>query len=183
MALTGHHALRAVLGDLAASDGERVVQGVLEVPQLTAPASVQALPLLPSFLYLPHDSEMEHGQARDLPAKRHEGVVGELAGAPARAAPRQCVGGQRQELAVPPGVDRRAPLLPADAPPEVERISPLTASTRYLEHLRWAWGRAHPRHRWRSGESQSPFRHRSIRQARELTATACRRAGWRISAC
>jgi len=43
-----------------------------------------------------------------------------------------------------PGVDRRAPLLPADAPPEVERISPLAASTRYLQHLRQAWDAAHP---------------------------------------
>ena len=35
---TTHCALSWV--DLAASDGERVVQGVLEVPQLTSPASV-----------------------------------------------------------------------------------------------------------------------------------------------
>jgi len=46
---TTHCALSWV--DLAASDGERVVQGVLEVPQLTAPASVQALPCCrPSFI-------------------------------------------------------------------------------------------------------------------------------------
>lgn len=52
---TTHCALSWI--DHAASDGERVAQGVLDVPQLTAPASVQALPLLPSFLYLPHESE------------------------------------------------------------------------------------------------------------------------------
>ena len=31
--------------------------------------------------------------------------------------------------------------LPADAPPEVARVSPLEASTRYLAHLRQAWQR------------------------------------------
>ena len=47
-------------------------------------------------------------------------------------------------LALPPGVDRRAGILPADAPAEVARISPLAASVRYLSHLRWAWEQAHP---------------------------------------
>src|SRR5574344_1981438 len=39
---TTHCALSFV--NKSASDGEKVVQGVLEVPQITAPASVQALP-------------------------------------------------------------------------------------------------------------------------------------------
>jgi hypothetical protein len=36
-------------------------------------------------------------------------------------------------------VDRRNPLLPWQAPPEVQRVSPLEASARYLRHLREAW--------------------------------------------
>lgn len=43
-----------------------------------------------------------------------------------------------------PGVDRRAAILPSDAPAEVERVSPLESSVRYLTHLREAWNYAHP---------------------------------------
>ena len=53
---TTHSALSWV--DLAASDGETTVHGVLPLPQLTAPGTVEALPLLPSFLYLPHADEL-----------------------------------------------------------------------------------------------------------------------------
>jgi molecular chaperone DnaK (HSP70) len=45
---------------------------------------------------------------------------------------------------VPPGVDRTRAPPAADAPPEVPRLSPLEASTRYLAHLRQAWDHAHP---------------------------------------
>ena len=37
------------------------------------------------------------------------------------------------------GVDRSAPLLPWSAPPDVQRISPVEASTRYLRHMVEAW--------------------------------------------
>jgi hypothetical protein len=42
------------------------------------------------------------------------------------------------------GVDRRQPLLPAGAPAEVPKISPVTASQRYLEHLVAAWSAQFP---------------------------------------
>src|SRR5262249_54057416 len=37
------------------------------------------------------------------------------------------------------GVDRNGALLPWQAPPEVERISPVEASASYLKHLKGAW--------------------------------------------
>src|SRR5262249_54129812 len=37
------------------------------------------------------------------------------------------------------GVDRSAPLLPFNAPPDVQRISPVEASARYLQHMKEAW--------------------------------------------
>ena len=40
------------------------------------------------------------------------------------------------------GVDRSAPLLPWSAPPDVARISPVEASTRYLRHMVDAWNHA-----------------------------------------
>ena len=61
---TTHSALSYV--DLQASDGEKVVDAVLPIPQLTAPGTIEALPLLPSFLYLPHPDELPAGE-RALP--------------------------------------------------------------------------------------------------------------------
>ena len=172
---TTHCALSFV--NKTASDGDKVVQGVLDIPQLTAPASVQALPLLPSFLYLPHESELTEAE-RTLPgAASHDFITGEFARSRGAATPIRLVSSAKSWLCHP-GVDRRSPLLPADAPEEVSRISPLTASIRYLEHLRWAWEQAHP---------EAPFAQQDITvtipasfdpAARELTAEACKAAGF-----
>ncbi|MBS0465889.1 MAG: Hsp70 family protein [Proteobacteria bacterium] len=163
--------------DKRASDGEKVVQGVLDIPQLTAPASVEARPLLPSFLYLPHESELSPA---DLALPWGDGagaVAGEFARQRGAGTPIRLVSSAKSWLCHP-GVDRRAPLLPADAPPEVARVSPLAASTQYLQHLRQAWDYAHP---------EAPFDAQDITvtipasfdpAARELTAEACRAAGY-----
>ncbi|MFT3812450.1 MAG: Hsp70 family protein [Acidovorax sp.] len=172
---TTHCALSWV--DLHASDGDRVVQGVLDVPQLTAPATIEARPLLPSFLYLPHESELS---ARDtaLPWGAAEAsITGELARTRGAATPIRLVASAKSWLCHP-GVDRRAPILPADAPPEVARISPLAASVRYLTHLRDAWEHAHP-------DAPLAAQHVTVTipasfdpAARELTAEACKAAGF-----
>ena len=171
---TTHCALSYV--DKAASDGEKVVQAVLDIPQLTAPATVQAKPLLPSFLYLPHESELSEAE-RTLPgAPAQDFITGEFARARGAATPIRLVSSAKSWLCHP-GVDRRAGILPPDAPEEVQRVSPLTASTRYLEHLRRAWEQAHP---------EAPFAQQDVTvtipasfdpAARELTAEACRAAG------
>ena len=175
---TTHCALSWV--DKSASDGEKVVQGVLDIPQLTGPASVEAKPLLPSFLYLPHESELTAADMA-LPWSAQLGpqdcVVGELARTRGAATPIRLVSSAKSWLCHP-GVDRRSPLLPPDAPPEVQRVSPLAASIRYLSHLRRAWEQAHP---------EAPFEQQDITvtipasfdpAARELTAEACRAAGY-----
>lgn len=172
---TTHCALSYV--DKTASDGEKIVQGVLDIPQLSAPASVEAQPLLPSFLYLPHESELSEAE-RTLPgAAPQDFITGEFARSRGAATPIRLVSSAKSWLCHP-GVDRRSPLLPADAPEEVSRISPLTASIRYLEHLRWAWEQAHP---------DAPFAQQDITvtipasfdpAARELTAEACKAAGF-----
>ena len=172
---TTHCALSYV--DMQASDGEQVVQQVLDVPQLTAPASVEGRPLLPSFLYLPHESELSPADLALPWGTSADAVAGEFARQRGAATPIRLVASAKSWLCHP-GVDRRAPLLPADAPPEVERISPLAASTRYLQHLRQAWDAAHP---------GAPFDQQDITvtipasfdpAARELTAEACRAAGY-----
>ena len=172
---TTHCALSWV--DHEASDGDRVAHGVLDIPQLTGPAAVEAKPLLPSFLYLPHESELAPGDLALPWGAQQDFAVGEMARTRGAATPIRLVSSAKSWLGHP-GVDRRAPLLPIDAPEEVQRVSPLTASIRYLSHLRWAWEQAHP---------EAPFDAQDITvtipasfdpAARELTAEAARAAGF-----
>ncbi|WP_256080205.1 Hsp70 family protein [Massilia sp. YIM B04103] len=174
---TTHSALSYV--DLAGSDGEKTSHGVLGVPQLTAPGTVEELPLLPSFLYLPHPEELAAGELA-LPwssGENETGVAGEMARSRGATTPIRLVSSAKSWLCHP-GVDRRAAILPNDAPEEVTRISPLEASTRYLNHLRQAWDAAHP---------DAPFAEQAITvtipasfdpAARELTADAAKAAGY-----
>jgi len=178
---TTHSALAYV--DLQASDGDRTQHGVLAVPQLSAPGTVEALPLLPSFLYLPHPDELPPGELT-LPWSQQEqqagavtGITGEMARSRGVTTPIRLVSSAKSWLCHP-GVDRRGAILPPDAPEDVPRVSPLEASTRYLAHLRQAWDMAHP---------EAPFAEQAVTvtipasfdpAARELTATAAQDAGY-----
>ena len=172
---TTHCALAYV--DITACDGEKTSYGVLNIPQLTAPGALQAQPLLPSFLYLPHADELSPGDLGLPWSSEQDYAVGEFARSRGAQTPIRLVSSAKSWLCHP-GVDRRAAILPSDAPPEVARISPLEASTRYLAHLRQAWNHAHP---------EAPFDEQDVTvtipasfdpAARELTAEAARAAGY-----
>jgi len=118
-------------------DGPPRVQ-VLPVAQTVAAGSVEARANLPSFIYMASGHEFPAG-ALDLPwAKARSYTVGELARAQGAAVPARMVSSAKSWLCHS-GVDRTAPILPWQAPAEVPHISPLDASSRYLEHLRDAW--------------------------------------------
>ncbi|WP_042885788.1 Hsp70 family protein [Cupriavidus necator] len=172
---TTHSAVSYV--DLAASDGEKTSQRVLPITQLTAPGAIEDLDLLPSFLYLPHASELAPGDLGLPWNAERDFAVGELARSRGAATPIRLVSSAKSWLCHP-GVDRRSPILPNDAPPEVPRVSPLEASVRYLTHLREAWDQAHP---------EAPFGEQDVTvtipasfdpAARELTAEAAAAAGY-----
>ncbi|MCM8594521.1 Hsp70 family protein [Accumulibacter sp.] len=171
---TTHCALSYV--DLDACDGETVTQHVLPIPQLSAPGTVESFGLLPSFIYLPHASELAPGDLSLPWTTGQDFAVGEMARARGAATPIRLVASAKSWLCHA-GVDRRAAILPSDAPPEVARLSPLEASLRYLAHLRAAWDQAQP---------EAPFGEQEIvvtipasfdPAARELTAEAARLAG------
>jgi hypothetical protein len=172
---TTHCALSSV--DLGASEGEQASQEVMAIPQLTAPGTVEELALLPSFLYLPHPSELAPGDLSLPWSAGQDYAVGEMARSRGSQTPIRLVSSAKSWLCHA-GVDRRAPILPSEAPEEVARISPLEASVRYLAHLREAWDHAHP---------QAPFEQQEITvtipasfdpAARELTAEAAATAGY-----
>ena len=119
---------------------------VLPVPQTVAAGTVESRDALPSFCYLAPENEAD---ALALPwappsgASRQDYAVGEYARKRAAEAPDRVVGTAKSWLGHP-GVDRRQPILPWDAPSEVGKISPVEASARYLRHLAAAWNEAHP---------------------------------------
>ena len=172
---TTHSALSWV--DLTASEGEKTSQGVLPIAQLTAPGTLESPELLPSFLYLPHPGELTPGDLTLPWTATRDYAVGELARSRGAGTPIRLVSSAKSWLCHP-GVDRRAAILPNDAPPEVARVSPLESSVRYLTHLREAWDHAHP---------EAPFAEQDITvtipasfdpAARELTAEAAQTAGY-----
>ncbi len=138
---TTHCVMAAV--DLAASDRDDVAERIEPIPQLTAPGAVEERMMLPSFLYLPHPDELR-AEDRVLPwGESAPFVVGELARAMGGRTPIRLVASAKSWLCHP-GVDRRAAILPVEAPEEVTRVSPLQASICYLEYLRAAWDHQHP---------------------------------------
>lgn len=172
---TTHCALAYV--DLSLSDHDDVTQAVMPVAQLTGPGSVEEQSLLPSFLYLPHEDEMAEGDLALPWDAAPSFVVGELARSLGSRTPIRLVSSAKSWLCHP-GVDRRAAILPAEAPEEVARLSPLQASIYYLEHLRQAWDYQHP---------DAPLAEQDVvltvpasfdPAARELTAEAAKAAGF-----
>src|SRR5271157_2228280 len=104
------------------------------VPQLVAAGEVGERDLLPSFLYLPGPHDLPAG-ATALPWDGERAyAVGEFARNHGARVPGRLVTSAKSWLCHA-GVDRSAPLLPFAAPPDVPRISPVEASTRYLLHL------------------------------------------------
>ncbi len=153
---------------------------VLPIPQLVAAGSVEDRPSLASFLYLGTSAEASSGTL-DLPwTKGAEFAVGEMARRQSAETPDRTVGAAKSWLAYSK-VDRHQPILPWNAPEEVAKVSPVTASGRYLEHLVAAWNAVHP---------EAPFAKQQVvltvpasfdASARELTREAAAAAGFPAS--
>jgi hypothetical protein len=138
---TTHCALSWV--DSERSEGERIVQDMLPIPQLVSPGAVESRPLLPSFLYLPHADEFRQNDL-GLPWQADPTrIVGELARNQGVMTPIRLVSSAKSWLCHP-DIDRQAPILPPGVPDEIPQISPFDATIHYLAHLRNAWNGAHP---------------------------------------
>lgn len=124
-------------------DADVLTIELLPIPQLVSSGTVESRTGLPSFLYL--GTEQEAGSAAlDLPwAEGRDFAVGELARRQAAEVPDRTVGGAKSWLCYS-RVDRHEAILPWNAPEEVPKISPVTASRRFLEHLIAAWEHTFP---------------------------------------
>jgi len=148
---------------------------VLNIPQLTGPGSVEARPLLPSFLYLPAAQEFPEG-ALQLPWAGPAEVVGAFARSRGSEVPARLVTSAKSWLSHS-GVDRTAPVLPWGSPDEVRKMSPVEVSARYLDHIRGAWNAAFPHAPLEDQDVLLTVPASFDAVARELTVRAARDAG------
>ncbi|HRI12680.1 MAG TPA: Hsp70 family protein [Verrucomicrobiota bacterium] len=146
------------------------------IPQLVAPGETEARPVLPSFGYEPAPGEFSPGSLTVAGGVGDGPLVGWLAQRLGAQTPGRLIASAKSWLCHP-GVDRTAPLLPWQGAPEVTRISPVEASTRYLAHLRAAWDAAFPGHPLNEQEVVVAVPASFDEVARELTVRAAEQAG------
>jgi hypothetical protein len=126
---------------LARCDAVAEEEGRIEVrsiPQLVNPNEVAERTLLPSFIYIPGEFDFPKGSVALPwdPEPKH--VIGELARKRGAESPNRLVASAKSWLSYA-GVDRTAPILPWQAPEEVPKLSPVEASSQFLQHLRAVW--------------------------------------------
>ncbi len=120
-----------------------VPQQVMAIPQLILPGTVEDSFQLPSFLYQAHEAELAVGSTSLPWTLKPDYLVGEIARNLGSKTPIRLVSSAKSWLCHA-GVDCKSPILPVNAPEEVERISPFQATTAYLQHIRDAWQTLHP---------------------------------------
>ena len=129
--------------DLEKIDDDEFTPLVMAIPQLTSPGEVEEKPQLPSFLYQAHEAELAEGSTALPWTAKPERLVGEIARTLGSKTPIRLVSSAKSWLCHA-GVDCKSAILPAEAPEEIERVSPFQATTAYLQHLCDAWESQHP---------------------------------------
>lgn len=150
-------------------------------PQLTAAGKVDALLTLPSFCYLAAAGEWAAG-ALKLPWKEEtKTFVGQFAKIQGARVPTRLVQSAKSWLCNV-AANRRDKILPVEAADVLQRLSPVEASAKYLEHLRDAWNAAMAK-----GDPALELEEQEIiltvpasfdEVARTLTVEAARKAGF-----
>lgn len=162
------------------SRGEEAGIEVFQILQLVSEGMVAPLPMLPSYLYLAGEHEVMQENIRLPWNAKTSYVVGELAKKLGAAVPQRLVSSAKSWLCHA-GVDRRAAILPWSGARGLEKLSPIEASSRYLQHLKDAWN-----YQMAQGRPEYELQNQEIiltvpasfdEVARELTLEAAQKAG------
>jgi molecular chaperone DnaK (HSP70) len=149
----------------------------VEIPQVVAPFQIEGRQTLPSFHYQATATEAEAGALRlpwgDPPANY---AVGTFARDEGITKPGRLIASAKSWLSHS-GVDRTAELLPWQGDADVDRLSPVEASSRYLQHVGAAWDHQFPQHVLAEQDVVLTLPASFDEVARELTVDAARRAG------
>jgi len=165
------------------------------VPQWIAPGQLEERETLPSFHYQPAPGEMPPETMRlpwspvagagpapagrkpgQSPAGRPPHLVGCFARDHGALVPARLISSAKSWLCHA-GVDRTAGLLPWHGAADVERLSPVEVSGRYLAHVRDAWNARFPRHPLTEQDFVLTLPASFDEVARELTVKAAALAG------
>ena len=164
--------------DATAAEEESRIE-VRSIPQLVNPNEVADRTLLPSFLYIPGEFDFPKGSLALPWEPEPKFVIGELARKRGAESPNRLVVSAKSWLSYA-GVNRTGPILPWQAPAEVPKVSPVEASSQFLQYLRTVWDNAE------TGE-QLAFAEQDVlltvpasfdEEARELTRRAAEQAGF-----
>ncbi len=165
---------------VAADESNPTIQE-FNIPQLTGLGEFNQMPVLPSFLYLPGEYDIDIssiGHPWPMPEDRFAGILARDHGA---KVPGRLVSSAKSWLCHDK-VDRNARILPWGAPEEVKKVSPVQAGAAYLFHIRQAWNYAC------KGEEELFLENQVVvltvpasfdEVARELTLAAAKMAGYK----
>ena len=129
--------------DLTGIDGNRAGGGiskeikVFRVPQLTGPGEFAPVPVLPSFLYIPGEYDVSKDALKHPWKKENDLFAGVFAREHGAQVPSRLVSSAKSWLCHS-RADREAPILPWGSQ-NVDKISPVKATSEYLRHIRKAW--------------------------------------------
>ena len=123
--------------DATAAEEESRIE-VRSIPQLVNPNEVAERTLLPSFLYIPGEFDFPKGSLALPWEPEPKFVIGELARKRGAESPNRLVASAKSWLSYA-AVNRTAPILPWQAPEEVPKLSPVEASSQFLQYLRTVW--------------------------------------------
>jgi hypothetical protein len=167
--------------DATATEEESRIE-VRSIPQLVNPNEVAERTLLPSFLYIPGEFDFPKGSLALPWEAEPQFVIGELARKRGAESPNRLIASAKSWLSYA-GVDRTAPILPWQAPAEVRKLSPVEASSQFLQHLRTVWDSGEA-----GGQPELALAEQDVlltvpasfdEEARELTRRAAEQAGYR----
>ncbi len=122
----------------ATATGEESPIEVRSIPQLVNPNEVAERTLLPSFLYIPGELDFPKGSLALPWEPEPKYLIGELARKRGAESPNRLIASAKSWLSYP-GVDRSAPILPWQASEDVPKLSPVEASSQFLQYLRTVW--------------------------------------------
>ena len=154
---------------------------VRNIPQLVNANEVAERTLLPSFLYIPGEFDFPKGSLALPWEPEPKLVIGELARKRGAESPNRLVASAKSWLSYA-AVNRGAPILPWQAPEEVAKLSPIEASSQFLQYLRTVWdsGEAGEQGQFALAEQDVLLTVPASfdEEARELTRRAAEQAGY-----
>jgi Hsp70 protein len=163
----------------AATEEEQSRIEIDRIPQLVNPNEVADRNLLPSFLYVPGEFDFPSGSLVLPWDMKPKYVIGELARKRGAETPNRLVASAKSWLSYA-AVNRMAPILPWQAPEEVPKLSPVEASSQFLQYLRKVWDSRNADDLALSEQDVLLTVPASFdEEARELTRRAAKQAGYK----